>query len=198
MASYKQRFTNAVDGFILFCRSSSDNESIEEILSTNGRAHVLDVNSVEDGEFRTAYCADADAALVPNTDLSGITAADIIQWDDFISSNAKTLTLMCETSLQDASLDNNHLGWWVTINAGSPVIAKDRMREALDTATGIEIARYVAAATVDADENKVSLILPPKMPLQITSTVPITDIYVMPVASVATVTGNSLLTAVIS
>ena len=150
-----------------------------------------------DAEFRTAYCAGgANSSVVPNTDLSSVpTSANIIAWTAW-SGLSKTLTLCCSV---DKVAGNTSLGWWYTVNAGSAVIALDRLREALDTATGKEVAQYLpAGTTIHGNENKGSGIVPPNTILSLAMDAAISDVYVVPVSSNATAVGTSLLTVIAS
>lgn len=155
--------------------------------------------SLQESSMRTAAVLNGGAAVVPSSDLSSAPAADdIIKWT--FSSGRKFFTAMAATSvvMPSGTTSNNILGWWVTINAGSPIAARDRLREALDTATGIEVAVYAAGATVDADENKGSFIVPNNAVFSLKSDDDITDVYVMPVAEAATAVGGSVLSVLVS
>lgn len=168
-----------------------------ELKSAGSAQHVINAFSAEGGEFRTAFCgAGAGLAAVPNTDLSTVpAAADLIVWTSFISSVAQTLTLTCGV---DQIAGNNHLGWWVTIDGGTSTIAIDRLREALGTAAGKQVARYAAGATVNADENKASFIVMPNTTFQVSQLTTIADVYCMPIAQASTTVGTSLLSAVLT
>ncbi len=172
-------------------------------ISTGGAASVFyagDVSASE-GDIRTAYAAaGASTGVVPNTDLSAVPAsADIIAWTFTAGKkNAKFIVSRDFVGETAAAQGNTWLGWWVTVNAGSAVAALDRLREALDTAAGKEIAMYVAGATIDANENKASFIV--SGDFEYTSGIggiDLTDIYVMPITSAATARGNTLLTAIV-
>lgn len=172
-------------------------KEVPQQASDDGVPRITLTASEQTADFRTAYCAVGGSAVVPNTDLSAILSADIIKWDGFVI-ESKTVTF--DSTSADDGIANEMLGWWYTINAGSATIARQRLREALDTATGSEVSMYTPAATIHANENKASGVIARDGKLQIANAEDITDIYIMPVAAVtgAALNGSMLLTCVVS
>jgi hypothetical protein len=151
----------------------------------DGALCVTDDQSPTDGEFRIARCMNGNTGLVPGAAVT-VSAVDIIAWS--MPSGKKRLAVAAS---RDRVTGNTHLGWWLTWNAGNPVTAKDRLVAAM--ATGL----YATGATVDADTNSGSLVIPPDAGfIWIPSDADITDIYTIPISSAGTVVGNSVLTGV--
>jgi hypothetical protein len=177
-------------------RGASSDGGTQRVESWSGALHATLQSDVADAEFRTAYCIAGTDVVVPRSDLSAVPTADnIIAWTAW-SGLSKTLTLCCSV---DKVAGNTFLGWWYTVNAGSAVIALDRLREALGSATGKEAAKYLpAGTTLSADENKGSGIVPPNTILSLAMDAAISDVYCVPVSSAATAVGTSLLTVIAS
>lgn len=148
--------------------------------------------------LRTAICKSAGVCAVPDTDLSALTAADIIAWT--FAAGKRNAKFAVTTPVTGAGAVNQ-IGWWVTINAGSTVAAKQRLQDALDSTQATKIAKVVAGATVDGDANKDSWIIGCGQEWDIgESDVDITDVYAYPVGEVsgAGLLGTSILTAQVS
>lgn len=156
--------------------------------SDDGVLYVTEDHGATEGEFRFAVCPPAaNMAIVPGAVIA-LAANDLIKWT--FPTGKQRLALMSE---RDRLVGNNHIGWWVTWNAGSAVVAHQRLIQAMQN-----IAKYTAGGTVMGDVNSASMLLPFGVVANIPSSEDITDLYVTPTAQATTTVGYSVLSEVLS